>query len=167
MHRRAFIRTTGAILGTSALVSSTTGARREGYLPNGKVSHSIVTPFPNDDRTVPAGDWLVHRVGWVDEGETAREDIDHFLQAVDLDAWIDGERVGDEARFWREPYVVSEGENAGQWAIWWKYATPPKGVGEHSFRVVFTFEEDHEGLPAGSEFPLDGGYVVEPRQGGP
>lgn len=170
MRRRQFARTVGAsIVGVG--LASTVSAREEGELPNGQVEFTRVHPFAPEDEpvSVPAGDWIKHTVGWVDDGEQRREDVEAYLDAVEITVWIDGEETENPDQYWGDivyqDRTEDDEESEYKYYVWWEYYTPPKEPGSHTFTIEFSFPD---GLDAGdSQRPegftntLEGHYEVQ------
>lgn len=172
MRRRTFAKALGA--GIAGLgFTSTVSARDEGELPNDHVEYTRVHPFALDESdpiTVPAGNWVQHYIGWVDDGEQRRSDVQAFLDAVEYSAWIDGEEIENPDQYWGEIHQEYDEENdVYKWFVWWKYSTPPKEPGLHTYTSEFYFPD---GLDAGDSqrdpghrTRLKSYYEVAPRDG--
>lgn len=161
MERRRFIRGAGlALVSASVLSNPVAAGPTDGDRPNDNVPHQRVHPFSTraDPIVVPAGTWLDHKVGWVDN---SKEKVERFLEVVDFDAWIDGEHVTDE---WGPIQ-----EEDGRLFTWWNYSTPPKSPGNYTFRTRFEFTADlDERWQEGDVVDLTGHYRVEAGgHGGP
>lgn len=132
--------------GTGAAKERKKKGKRKGYLPNEKVPHSKVYPIPGwGSHEISAGKWLVHILGWVgvpenaeDDDISTREEVLEFADITDVTAKIDGEQIPNADQYWREPVQVEEG-----YAIYWKYATPPKSIGKHLFELDWEYTEDY------------------------
>lgn len=173
MQRRTFL--SGCAIGLSAcgLAIQSVSAKQNGDAPTDTVSRQVVYPW-GSDQTVDTGEWIKHRVGWIDVHETSKEDIEAFLDASTVTARIDGDVVDDADRYWSEPYYNEQydgltGENEG-WFTEWAFVTPPKKPGEHTFSFELSFEErfvDGEHVyPDGLSIPLEATYTVSnPNQG--
>lgn len=132
-------------LGAAALAAGAHAAGPGGRDPPSENTPSAeVHPFPTGDpQQISTGEWVVHRVGWVAPSRAAIED---FRAKVELQAWVDGEPVGDDSN-WGDPY-----QEDGDWYVMWRYATPPKSPGVYTFRARFEFTE---ALNDGSREPGD------------
>lgn len=167
MRRRQLLTATGATVAAATALASgvTAAASGRGEVP-GNAPSAEVHPFPGGVQQVSAGEWVVHRIGWVDVegGDSTREDVEEFLAKTDTQAWIDGDPVEDTDAIWGEPV---QGDD-GQWYVWWRYATPPKQPGTYSFRYRIEFTEDmSEGdNEAGDVVDLTGTYEVSGGRGG-
>lgn len=177
MHRRTVLRTVGGAVAGSSLFGGTVSAGGERRLPpNVHVPSSGVHPFSNvpgvEAPVVSTGEWIPHRIGWVDDpsGGLEREDVARFMDAVTVHAEIDGESVEDADQYWGEiqPY---EDDN---YVVWWRYSTPPKRPGTHTFSFTFEFVEEYrdqgtdgEGRyhEEGETVAVSGEYRVERRSG--
>lgn len=145
MRRRQFGYTIGGgivALGLSPLAS----ARQEGELPNGRVENTVVAGFTDtkeEAHTVPTGNWITHRVGWylpVDAyGKSTKSGIKKFLDTVEFSAWIDGEKINNAMQYWGDPVEIDD-----EWYTYWRYSTPPKKPGYHTFKTVWEFPEGYE-----------------------
>lgn len=167
MRRRQFLAATGTAVAATALASGVTaaGGSGRGEVP-GNAPSTSVHPFPSGTQSVSTGEWIVHRIGWVDAegGDSTRADVEEFLAKTDTQAWIDGDPVADTESYWGEPV---EGDD-GRWYVWWRYATPPKSPGSYDFRYRIEFTEAlSEGdNPAGKVVDFTGTYEVSPGRGG-
>lgn len=139
-HRRNLLKQIGAAVGAGTLLTSTASARGDGTAPSDRVETEDVSIFSaqDDPTTVATGSWINHRFGWLDaNGESTREGIERFFDAVELTIWIDGELVEDHEQYWRDPYQNEDGD----WLAYWEYVTKPKSPGLYEFSVEFYFPD--------------------------
>lgn len=175
MQRRRFLQQTGTVaLGAVALTGSA-NAREEGELPNENVDSVQVSIFGSRDNPnqVSTGTWIEHGWGWVDvEGESTRADVQRYLDRVDIEVAIDGDRLENPMQYWGDIHRNDE----GNYRAIWRYATPPKPPGLHEFQVTVMFpegfedglEEDGENqadFPPGHEYTYNSYYEVVPGGG--
>lgn len=171
MRRRTFAKSIGAGIAGLGL-TSTVSARSEGELPNENVEFTNVHPFApaEDPVTVPAGDWIRHIVGWVDDGEQRRVDVEAYLDAVEMRVWIDGDEIENPDQYWGDivyqDRTAEDEEPAYKYFVWWTYDTPPKDPGSHTFTVEFAFPDGLDAgestRPVGFSRTFEGHYEVRP-----
>lgn len=177
MKRRDFVtRASGIALG-SVLASGTVAGRDGGSSPNGNVRTETVSIFaPEDDpRQVSTGSWISHSWGWFDGegGDSTREDLERWLDAVELTVLIDGEEVENPDQYLGEIFLNDD----GKYQIDWEYVTPPKSPGRYTFTVEYYYpdgfedvsDEDEEGPdiehPPGFRQAWTGHYEVTGGRG--
>lgn len=154
MQRREFLRKT--VIGTLGSVSAMgiVSGRDNGEAPNGKVKTETVSMFaPRDDpRVVNAGSWLIHRWSWIDleGGDSTEEDVQRYLDSVELSIQIDGEEIENPDQYWGNIHRNEE----GKYIVHWKYKTPPKSTGLHTFSVEVSFPDGYEDLAPADEDAL-------------
>ncbi|WP_435348559.1 hypothetical protein [Haloarchaeobius sp. HRN-SO-5] len=166
MFRRQLLKRGGALAGGGIVLSGTVAARDDGELPNGNVPVSRVHVFGSreDPLEVSMGDWVKHTVGWIDGegGDSTREDVQRWLDAKEYSAWIDGEPVPDADERYTEPYFRDDDRTG--WVSSWKYTTPPKQPGLHTWRSQWHypdgFSDGQFTIPAGHRAELVSFYEV-------
>lgn len=173
MRRRTFAKTVGAGIAGLGL-SSTVSARGEGELPNENVDFTRVHPFGSKKNpiAVPTGSWIKHYTGWVDDGEQHKEEVEAYLDAVELSAYIDGEEVEKPEQYWGDIWLQDrsdEGEEpVYKWVVYWEYDTPPKEPGMHTFRTEYHYPDGLDAgasqRPVGHTDTLTSYYEVLPRE---
>lgn len=177
MNRRNILKRAGAVALGGFLATGNVSSRGQDSSPNGKVETEEVSIFaPEDDpKQVSAGSWLNHRWGWIDlgGGDSTREDIERWFDAVELTISIDGEEVSNHEQYWGE---IQQNEN-GKYVVWWEYVTHPKAVGDHTFTVEFYYPDGYEDLsedgdaqyeedlPPGTRHTFTGHYEVTGGRG--
>jgi len=147
MRRRQFVSLVGAGLATVGLtgVASADPGRTP---PNENVDNTEVYPFgwtaPKDDpKQVNTGEWITHTLSWIDAGdeESERDDVERWLEAVEMTAWIDGEKVEDAEQYWGD---VQYNEEEEAYFTRWENSTPPKGPGLYSFTIEHYYPDGYE-----------------------
>jgi len=143
MDRRTFISRAGTATVALTAASSTVlaGSGRDS-VPNDSVSAITVYPFPGDDdpsdddthTEVPAGDWIRHQALLVSATAEGPTWLENYLNSVDLHVRIDDETIEDPAQYFGEPFELSD-DRWGEWGAMWKYVTPPKPPGVHTFEI--------------------------------
>jgi hypothetical protein len=130
-----------------------TRRERAGAEPPSSASVTTVVPF--GEHEVPAGDWIVHALSYVQETDqqdeaAVKRDLEQFLDRVDSAVRIDGEPVEQPGQYWVGPQEVDD----GRWGVEWRYATPPKPAGtEHTFELSWTFDPPFEPFDGEDTFP--------------
>lgn len=145
-----------ALSGAMALSATPVYGKEDGELPNENVDYTMVYPFPGEtSQEVPAGDWVLHTYWWVpvysatseeclEQNEVRqRELLENYVNSVTRKVVIDGEEIENATDYYTEPYYE---ERFGNWAVQWKYATPPKGKRDNpiEFTIKDKFEEETE-----------------------
>lgn len=166
MRRRQFARMVGA--GIAGLgITSSVSARGDGELPNEKVSTTRVNPLMQSPVPVDAGDWVTHYIGWLDGegGDIEKEDVERWLDVVEMRVWIDGTELQDVDDYWGEIYYDEQYES---YVVFWEYSTPPKSPGTYSFTIEFSypdgFYDGGEVRPPGTVNRFSCNYKVSPGQ---
>lgn len=172
MRRRQFVNLVGAGLATIGL-TGTVSAGGERVPPNDNIDNTDVYPLPwaaskDDPIQVNTGEWLTHTYAWIDRGnqDGGKEDVNRWLDAVEMRAWIDGEELENAEQYWSDPQYDEE---RGQYITYWKYSTPPKSPGLHSFAVEHYYpdgyDDDEESREPGTRNRFTGYYEVIPEKG--
>jgi len=158
MRRRQFVSLVGAGLATTAFAGTVSGrSRREP--PSDQIDNASVHPLgvpKSDPIQVSTGEWITHYIGWVDKegGDEAKEDVQRWLDSVEMSAWVDGEEVEDVDQYWGDIEWEEEEET---FAVWWKYSTPPKSPGLYTFTIEMYYPDGYED----GEFEIEAGERKE------
>lgn len=171
MRRRTFTRMVATGLTGLTLSTSTAAARSNGTLPNGNVSTATVHVFGTvqDPIQVDAGSWITHYAGWLDDhgGDNTKADVDHWLDAVEFSAWIDGQPIPNAKQYFEAPALIN-----GAWTTEWRYSTPPKSSGNHTFTTEWYYpngytDGTHTIRQPGERNTFTSHYEVTPKNGRP
>lgn len=163
MERRRFLTRSGLALTATALAATPGAARGDGDPPNDRIDPVVVGPFL--DKTVPAGTWLTHRVGWIDVHDPPKRTyIEQYLESLDFVGYtIDGEPVENPDAYWDEPVLKTSGTWEGYYTVFWNYTTPPVEPGVHEVAWTFEFTEpvdDGRNVHSGGPYTVAGEFDV-------
>lgn len=122
------------------------GAGGKGESPSDKVDTTDVHPLnpnPSEPINVPKGNWVNHYIGWVDhEGAgSEKEDVERWLDAVEMEVFIDGEEIENPDQYWGDVNYSDEKEG---YVVWWEYQSPPKPPGLYDYTVVYNYPDGFE-----------------------
>lgn len=159
MKRRGVITVTSSVLGGMAGLPVAAGATEDSAADSSDES-GVVLPGASE-QTVPAGQPVSHRYGWItiDRGPSW---IRHLRDATTLEATVDGQPVAQPTQYWGDIHTTGD-----QTAAWWSYDAR-KTVGTHQFEVTVRFDEPVtsplDGSTWSGEHTLSGEYTVVPSE---